>query len=562
MSLRKYLKLGFVSALVLTGVLIISFVLMSLAINKMAKTLETQHEVSQLVTDLESMSSYLLYEARLYSYTGNKTYLQNYENKLAEDLYVKAKDTLAMLDLPAHFLIELDKTSVQSAKIRELDNTAFSAIEKGNLPEAQRILSSLQYEEQTKATETLFLQFKDNLSSWMTEEAAKRQEDAMIAVIIMLIACSIFIAGIITLLLILIRRIHPLFSLTENAKKLADGDITIEPIKIKVEDEVGTLSHSFNKMVENLREILKTVNVASAEVAASSEQLLANAEQTANMSQQVLNSVSGISNDTTNQQTQLDENAIALSEITIGIQEVATAAEDVSNASNEAKNRATTGQEHLITTVNQMNSIQHSVDDTLEVIHELSHQSSAIEEFVTAITDISNQTNLLALNAAIEAARAGEAGKGFAVVADEVRKLAEQSKQSAERITTIIHSLQHKVKLTEANMEQVTAQVVQGVHAVNTTGQSFQEIVNSTSEVSIQIANVSAIAQQMAASTEEMSAIFENLQSIAKNTSSDTADSTTLVKSQYAAIQEITASSNMLAQLAETLHNEVTKFKL
>ena len=562
MSLRKYLKFGFVGVLVLTGVLLISFVLMFLAINKMSETLGTQYEVSQLVTDLESTSSYLSYEAKLYSYTGNKTYLHNYENLLAGDLNIKGEKILTESDLPSHFVTAFDEIIVQSGEVQKLDGTAFSAIENGSLPEAQKILNGLQYEEQTKATDDLLLQFKDNVSSWMTEEVALRQENAMVAVIIMLVSSAIFIAGIITLLFIIIRRIRPLFLLTENAQKLAAGDITVEAIPIKVDDEIGKLSDSFNKMVENLRGILKTVNEASAEVAASSEQLLANSEQTASMSQRVLNSVIGISNDTTNQQMQLNENSAALSEMTIGIQQVATAAEDVSSSSNEAKNRATTGQEHLTSTVNQMNSIQHSVDEALQVIHALSSQSNEIEEFVTAITNISNQTNLLALNAAIEAARAGESGKGFAVVADEVRKLAEQSKQSADRITAIIHSLQEKVKLTEANMAQVTAQVEQGVHAVNTTGQSFHAIVESTNEVSEQISNVSAIAEQMAASTEEMSAIFENLQLIAKNTAADATDSTTLVESQYAAIQEITTSSNMLSQLAETLHNEVTKFKL
>jgi len=562
MSLRKYLKFGFGSILVLTGVLLVSFVLMFLAINKMAETLGTQHEVSQLVTDLESTSSNLAYEAKLYSYTGNKTYLHNYENLLAGDFNVKGEKILTSSDLPSQFATQFNEIIEQSSEVYKLDSRAFSAIDNGSLPEAEKILNGLQYEEQIKAREDLLLQFKDNISSWMTEEVALRQKNAMVAVMIMLVSCAVFIAGIITLLFIIIRRIRPLFPLTENAQRLAAGDITVEAIPVKVDDEIGTLTNSFNKMVENLRDILKTVNVASAEVAASSEQLLANSEQTANMSQQVLNSVNGISIDTTNQQIQLNENTVALSEITMGIQQVATAAEDVSNASNEAKNRATTGKEHLTSTVNQMNSIQHSVNEALEVIHELSNQSSEIEEFVTAITGISNQTNLLALNAAIEAARAGESGKGFAVVADEVRKLAEKSKQSAERIKTIIHSLQIKVKQTEANMEQVTTQVEQGVDTVHTTGQSFNAIVDSTTEVSNQITNVSAILEQIAASTEEMSAIFENLHSISKNTASDAENSTTLVESQYAAIQEITSSSNMLSQLAETLHNEVTKFKL
>ena len=153
MSLRKYLRFGFVSVLVLTGVLLISFVLMFLAINKMAETLTTQNEVSQLVTDLESTSSNLAYEAKLYSYTGNKTYLHNYEDISAGDLSVKGQKILTSTDLPSHFVTEFDEIIVLSGEVQKLDSTAFSAVDNRSLPEAQKILTSLQYEEQSTKKE-------------------------------------------------------------------------------------------------------------------------------------------------------------------------------------------------------------------------------------------------------------------------------------------------------------------------------------------------------------------------------------------------------------------------
>lgn len=562
MKIRSYLKFGMVSSIILTIILIGAVNILVAATNQAQKTLQDQIIMKEEILRLKDINANTVNEARYYTYNGLQSHLDAYNAILSEDPYMTSAKLIESLNVPEQFtnhLLTINELSLQSAA---LEAAAFEVAESGNLQESQYMLFEPEYENIVSQLEELFATFSKDLDVWSAQEVESAERNKSTSIISLVIATLAFITTVLLILFLMNRKLKPLVTLTASASTVANGDLTVKAIETKAKDEIGDLSIAFNTMVASLRQILTTVNQSSLEVAASAEQLLANAEQSNSLGQEVSSSVKTITNTAQQQLVQMNENATALSEVTTGITNVATSAEDVTHSSAIAKQNADLGQEHLTSTVQQMNSIQNAVHETLHSIQELTEHSNKIEQFVSAIRDISDQTNLLALNASIEAARAGEAGKGFAVVADEVRKLAEQSNVSAEQVSDIIHTLQQKVVQTSGQMQLVTNQVESGVEKIHSTGQSFTQIVSSTTNVSDQMMNVSAIAQQMSASAEEMSAIFDSLQKTSHLTSQNAADTALVVERQDAAIEEITASSNNLAKLADHLNQEVAKFKL
>ncbi|WP_370323633.1 methyl-accepting chemotaxis protein [Candidatus Kurthia intestinigallinarum] len=351
----------------------------------------------------------------------------------------------------------------------------------------------------------------------------------------------IYILFILGTFILLRNKMKPLFKMTNQAQKVTEGDLTVEDLAIndKSKDEITILAKAFNLMTQSLRNVLTTVSKISNEVAAASEELLANAEQ-----------------------TNIQQSGTSLSNVTASIQQVAAAAENVSTISTDAHKQAKSDQKDVQNTVLYMQEIEKSVDDMLVSIKSLSEHSTNIETFVSAITDISDQTNLLALNAAIEAARAGEVGKGFAVVADEVRQLAEQSNESANKITLIIDALQKEMRETATQMEKVTTQVKNGVQTVNLTGKTFNDIQQATSIVAEQIKSVASITNQMTSSATQTNATSEQLEITAVESATNAQGSVALVEEQYASMEEITAAANMLTQLANNLNEENSKFNV
>jgi methyl-accepting chemotaxis protein len=354
----------------------------------------------------------------------------------------------------------------------------------------------------------------------------------------------------------------PMVLMAKAAKQIASGDLTGDEIKVKNRDEIGDLAASFNEMRNNLQSLIQKVEISAEHVAASSEELTASSEQIREATEQIALTIEKVAVGSEKQTRSIDESASSVNELSIGVHHIAANAESVTHAAIQASEIALEGNQTIQTTVNQMNAINRTVDGLAQAVKGLGERSQEIGHIVEVITGIATQTNLLALNAAIEAARVGEHGSGFAVVANEVRKLAEQSKQSAEQIAQLIAAIQDETTQAVQLMEAGTQEVAEGIHAVHIAGESFERIQRSVNDVANQIQEVSAASQQMSASTEQVVHSINVISGIAETTSSGSQHVSAAVEEQLASMEEITASAAALSKMSEELQVLLGKFKV
>ncbi|MBA2875711.1 methyl-accepting chemotaxis protein [Thermaerobacillus caldiproteolyticus] len=355
---------------------------------------------------------------------------------------------------------------------------------------------------------------------------------------------------------------QPVIKLAGAAEKIAAGDLTADDINITNKDEIGDLAHSFNQMAKSLRELIEQVSINAEQVAASSEELTASAEQTTKASEQIASTMQEVASGVEKQVRSVEETSQTVNEMSIGVQQVANNAQSVSAIAIEASEKASEGGQAINTAVEQMNSINETVNGLAGAIKGLGERSKEIGQIIEVITGIAEQTNLLALNAAIEAARAGEQGRGFAVVADEVRKLAEQSAQSAQQISQLISAIQEETNKAVQSMETATKEVAAGIGVVNRAGESFGQIQLAINEVTSQIQEVSSAVQQMAAGTEQMVQSMQFITQVAETTSSGTQEVSAATEEQLASMEEIASSATSLSKMAAELQSLISKFKV
>jgi methyl-accepting chemotaxis protein len=354
----------------------------------------------------------------------------------------------------------------------------------------------------------------------------------------------------------------PIIAITGVASKIADGDLTIENIKVKNKDEIGELANSFNTMSNNLRLLISQVSINAETVAATAEELSASAEQTSKASEQITVTIQEVASGVDKQFKSVEETSQTINEMATGVHQIASNSQIVSSTALEASEKATQGGQSIQTALKQMNSINESVHGLAGVIDGLGERSKEISQIIDVITGISAQTNLLALNAAIEAARAGEHGRGFSVVADEVRKLAEQSALSAQQISELVMAIQSETDKAVQSMVVSTKEVTAGIQVVNTAGESFAQIETSVSKVASQIHEVSSAAQQMAAGSEQMVNAMKYISQIGEEAASNTQEVSAATEEQLATMEEITSSAISLAHMSEELQELIRKFKI
>lgn len=375
-----------------------------------------------------------------------------------------------------------------------------------------------------------------------------------------ILAGALIIGGI--LIFFIIRSItKPLSTLVSSSKKISQGDLT-EKIDVRSKDEIGQLGTSFNEMSESLRDVIQAVQTSVENVASSSEELTASAGQTTKATEHITSSIETFSNGNENQSEMVEQSAAHLKQMNEGLNEVAETSDVITASSIQSKTVAETGGQLVEQTVGQMKTIDHSVKEAEGVINGLEHKSKDITNILGVINGIADQTNLLALNAAIEAARAGESGRGFSVVAEEVRKLAVQSSDSAKEIEKLVNEIVTEIETSQNMFKAVNEEVKNGLTITDQTKESFSQINEQTAEIAARINEMNTTVRELSKGSEQISKAVNEIADVSRESSASIQDIAASAEEQLASMEEISSSSTTLSQMAEELRDLIKKFKI
>ncbi|WP_439885925.1 methyl-accepting chemotaxis protein [Pseudomonas syringae] len=348
----------------------------------------------------------------------------------------------------------------------------------------------------------------------------------IIAATVLALLLSVLAAWIIT------RQITtPLQETLEVVERVAAGDLS-RNLNVNRKDELGKLQSTIQRMTVSLRELVGGIRDGVTQIASAAEELSAVTEQTS----------AGVNN----QKVETDQVATAMHEMTATVQEVARNAEEASEAAVAADQQAREGERVVNEAIAQIERLASAVGNSSEAMGALKQESEKIGSVLDVIKSVAQQTNLLALNAAIEAARAGEAGRGFAVVADEVRSLAQRTQKSTEEIEALIVSLQSGTQQAASVMDSSRELSASSVDLTRRAGGSLENITKTVSAIQSMNQQIAAAAEQQSATAEEINRSIINVRDVSEQTS--------------AASEETAASSIELARLGTHLQTLVSRF--
>jgi methyl-accepting chemotaxis protein len=376
----------------------------------------------------------------------------------------------------------------------------------------------------------------------------------IISVVVLLLGAIIAIT-----LTNMIRR--PVVKLTEIAHQYANGDLRSQ-VEVTSSDEIGQLSASLQEMHKNFVEMISNIRSASEQLAGASEEMATSTEEVTTSSEDVSKNMQHLAQEADSGNHSMLDASQALVELSSLIQIAKSKSENTIVNSENTLQAAEEGRLRVTESVNKMDNIKEQTQNSSQVIEELNTYSQQISQITNTITNLAKQTNLLALNAAIEAARAGEHGRGFAVVAEEVRKLAEQSDQGAQEITSLVKMVTEKTNLAVTAMAQNVIEVGSGVSTVNEAGVALDSILEAVKKTVIETKDIGEVTSSEVASSEQIVKLINSLATIIESVAAHGEEVAASSQQQSAAMQTVAASAEETSAMAHQLKSSVEKFKI
>ena len=358
-------------------------------------------------------------------------------------------------------------------------------------------------------------------------EAHAIQRELMVATLLCLLA--VIPLGVVIGRMV-VGRLKPLIHVATVA---AQGDLT-QRISNKSHDELGVMAHSFNRFLDDLNDMLSRTAQVAQSVAAAAEELSTNGKQVTEASR--------------HQSSQSSQTAVAVEEMAATAKEMAENAQFAAAQAKDLSQVARQGGAAVSNSVQGMDMVSRTIQASAQQIQSLGQRSHEIGEIIRVIEDIADQTNLLALNAAIEAARAGEQGRGFAVVADEVRKLAERTGKATKEIAEVIKTVQEGTREAVTSMESGTTQVQEGMSLVHEAGERLDEIVQGVEKVTDMVGHIASSIDQQTTVTEEMAVGVQRVASLSQENEHH--------------VEQVASATTDLSKMAAELQSYLSSFKL
>ncbi|OAB41049.1 methyl-accepting chemotaxis protein [Paenibacillus antarcticus] len=356
--------------------------------------------------------------------------------------------------------------------------------------------------------------------------------------------------------------VKPIKKITQIAEKMATGDLSEDIVPLQTKDEIGELSRAFKTMTIQFRHLVGNLTNSTQGLYQAADVLNEEITSTAGAASRIYDVNKQVTDSSIIQAQSTREISRAVQESAIGINSIASSASEISDISDQTFKTADEGSSSVLQTMYQMNSIDVALTNSSDAVQSLMDKVKEIGAIATIINSIATETNLLSLNASIEAARAGDAGKGFSVVANEVKKLSAQSSEAAKQISALISEINDKTKKSVDALVEVKTEVSDGITLSTTVNTLFSGIMDNMSKLNSEIQSLSATSEEIAASSEEISSSAEELSSISNSNSANSQNALEDTQTQKTSITRINEQVNIVLQTAEKVKCDVEKFKI